>query len=355
MTDTAEQNTSDAHVEEFVLARPHRSEAVREVSSFLASAIVHAVLLVVLALISLSISESAPAMLLNASIDGEEEVDLESLQAELDFTPEELERLATLPSDLLDPGMAAWGEMSIEAPDVQTATVTAARAFELELAGMGGETGQGLAGLGDGKGSASFFGVKASGTKFVFVVDGSKSMNRGKWEACQYELLSAVRRLSHYQRFFVILFARNSCNMFGGKEPERFCVPASAENVRRLERWLRSFELELGTKPHESMVAAMAMQPSAIYLLSDGQFKDATEEFLDKNNRTKEDFTEKIVPRVAVHTIGFFSRDGEELLGRIAKENGGTYKFVPPPQNFKQRGKKAGGGKKPGQGSAKRK
>jgi len=305
-------------------------------------------------LISLTISEPSTTMLLNASIDGEEEVDLEGLLTEVDFEPDELERLATLPSDLLDPGAATLGEMSSEVPTAQMAAVAASAAIEVEMAGFLGETGKALAEMGGGKGSASFFGVQAGGTKFIFVVDGSKSMNRGKWIACQYELLGAVRRLSHYQRFFVILFAKNSYKMFGGEQPERFCVPASRENIQRLERWLRSFELELGTKPYESMKAAMAMHPSAIYLLSDGQFNDPTEEFLEENNRTKEDFTDKTGPKVTVHTIGFFSRNGEELLGRIAEENGGTYKFVPPPQGFKQRGGK-GGGKKPGQGGVKTK
>jgi hypothetical protein len=160
----------------------------------------------------------------------------------------------------------------------------------------------------------------------------------------------------------VILFAKNSFKMFGGKEPERFCIPATPENIERLARWLESFELELGTKPYESIKAALAMHPSAIYLLTDGQFNDPTEEFLEENNRTKEDFTERMVPKAAVHTIGIFSRNGETLLKRIAEDNGGTYQYVPPPPDFKQGGGKSKGGgqgrspgKRPGQGGTKKK
>ena len=38
------------------------------------------------------------------------------------------------------------------------------------------------------------------------------------------------------------------------------------------------------------------------------------------------------VPRVTVHTIGFHSRHGQRVLQRIAKEHGGRYVFVPPPE-----------------------
>ena len=72
-----------------------------------------------------------------------------------------------------------------------------------------------MANVGIDTGGAEFFGVKSTGSRFVFVVDGSNSMGRGtKWDDCKREMMASVNKLSPKQFFYVYLFARNSYRMF---------------------------------------------------------------------------------------------------------------------------------------------
>ena len=129
-----------------------------------------------------------------------------------------------------------------------------------------------------------------------------------------------------------MLFAGKSYRMFGN-EPEPAAVPATVENIQRLQRWLYDYELQLQTKPEESVrFAREVLVPDAIYLLTDGAFtgNDQTRRYL-RNNNFFDDPIDGRTPIVIVHTIGFFSNRGLEQLEQIAEENGGTYRYVPPP------------------------
>ena len=98
-------------------------------------------------------------------------------------------------------------------------------------------------------------------------------------------------------------------------------VPPTSENLLRVRRWLASIELGPNTLPYEAVRQAVKMQPDAIFLLSDGQFKDGGLTELILRNHS---------PKVIVHTIAFWELAGAAALQRIALESGGTFRFVPP-------------------------
>jgi hypothetical protein len=198
------------------------------------------------------------------------------------------------------------------------------------IVGDGGRTtGRGIGGEVSG---ASFFGVKAAGRKFVFIVDSSNSMRNGKFDAAKEELLYSIRRLTKEQSFYIIFFDANAERMVlpPDSEPPLLPVPATTENINRCERWVKTVENELRTDPYDAVKFAIEMVPDAIYLLTDGKFTDRgrTERYLKANNITDDPVDGK-KPRVVVHTICFWQNDGEETLKAIAKEYGGTYRFVP--------------------------
>ena len=194
-----------------------------------------------------------------------------------------------------------------------------------------GREGLGGTETGSGKGGAEFFGVKATGNKFVFVVDSSRSMIGPKWvDACN-ELLAAVERLKPNQKFYVIFFDAfahplpNPANIFQPNQP--ILMQAGKDNVALLKQFISGIQLGFETKPFMAVRMAMQLEPDAIYLLSDGEFRDGTAKFLKRNNKIKLKDRLKM-PAVVVHTIGFHSRRGQRVLRRIAKDNGGTYKYV---------------------------
>ena len=146
--------------------------------------------------------------------------------------------------------------------------------------------------------------------------------------------MTAVRRLRPYQFFYVILFASDSHRMFAQNKPEPRLVRATSENIAKLERWLYAYELELGTRPLESMKYALQLRPDAVYFLTDGKLHDDTEGYLKKKNKRQNAY-EETVPGAVVHTIGFYTNDGQAVLQRIAKQSGGGFRFVAPPPSFK--------------------
>jgi hypothetical protein len=192
--------------------------------------------------------------------------------------------------------------------------------------GKGMSSGKGVAG------GAEFFGVKASGVKFVFIVDSSNSMRGGKFDAARAELSYAVRKLSKNQLFYVIFFDQDAYRMFSLKNPEPRALPATPANIQRLDKWLPTVENELRTDPYEAVKFAMEMLPDAIYILSDGKFTDKgrTEQYLKKANAIDYPL-DGMKAKVTIHTIAFWDKAGEATLKAIAEGSGGTYRFVPKP------------------------
>ena len=200
-----------------------------------------------------------------------------------------------------------------------------------ELFGGPGRKAMGSSIGSDAKSTAQFFGVKATGRRFVFIVDSSNSMRGAKFAAAKEELMYAIRRLSKDQAFYIIFFDANSERMLlmPDREPPLLPVPATADNIQRVEYWINSVQNELKTNPFESVKFALEMVPDAIYLLTDGKFTDRgqTERFLKANNLSN-DPVDGYRPKVVIHTI-CFGQGGEETLKAIAKEYGGTYRSVP--------------------------
>lgn len=175
-------------------------------------------------------------------------------------------------------------------------------------------------GLGRG---ASFFGTYAQGGRFVYVIDSSKSMKGDRWIIARQKLLESLKSLGREQEFFVICFDEQTSLMFN-------CAPEAMEFKRvndmiieRVSRWLRSRTLGPNTMPAEALQYALAMQPDAIFVLSDGELQDNTLQILRMTNITAG--SKKQIPIHAVHLI---SEQGMETLRQLAEDNGGTFRHI---------------------------
>jgi hypothetical protein len=170
----------------------------------------------------------------------------------------------------------------------------------------------GVAGGGDG---ASFFGLKARGNSFVFVVDRSSSMAREPLAAAKAELIRALAELSGRHEFYVIFYNRNAEPLPGTQ-----LYRATPANLRMANTWINTISSSGGTDPTEAMKMALGLKPDVIWLLSDGQFSGrAVAEIRQANPGAK----------VQIHTIAFLSRSGESTLKSIAEQNRGNYRYVP--------------------------
>jgi len=317
--------------------------SIRDTPAWIVSAVVHAILVVVLAMMTY---EVAPDDAQRAPIVTDlAEEDLAQIEETLEIETA-VPKVKELNVDPLSAPLPQMGDFSeqenpLSAPEtplndastIEVGQVSAAEKFF-------GQRGAAMTRAKLPEGEAQFFGVKAGGRKFVFVVDGSKSMKgQNKWEHCKRELLYAVSRLGPRKYFYVVLFADKEYPMFGEGNIAPRPLLATPHNIERLRIWLYNFELVLKTKPYTSMKMALDMRPDAIYLLSDGMFRDQTEKFLKKNNRIDDPLVDSNYVAV-VHTIGFFDNRGQPLLQKLANENGGVYRFVAPPPKPNKRPRK---------------
>jgi hypothetical protein len=191
-----------------------------------------------------------------------------------------------------------------------------------------GEPGGGK--LGGPLGSALFFGARATGDRFVFVVDNSSSMKNGRLEMAIAELVQTVEALSARQSFYVIFVSDKTYPMFY-PEPAPTLLPATPAIKKRLTAWLPKAILASGNNREliKAMDMAATLRPDAVFLLWDGDLKyseKVRQEVMTHLTRPKQwDF--------AVHTLGMgvTSLDAEYNLIAIANAHGGTFQRINVP------------------------
>jgi hypothetical protein len=203
----------------------------------------------------------------------------------------------------------------------------------MEPAGGGGDgKGRGTGGgrKGGPVGAAMFFGTKAKGDRFVFVVDNSSSMKNGRLEMALAELVKTVESLTPKQSFYVVFVSDQTYPMFY-PQIEQALIPATSLNKKRLVEWLPKAILASG-KNRELITAmniAAQLQPQAVYLLWDGDMRYSDNVRLDV-------MTHLTAPNqwnFTVHTIGMgvTSLDAEQNLTAIAQAHGGVYRRIDVP------------------------
>lgn len=307
----------------------------RVTPSWLVSLAVHLLLLVFLALLTVTTEPKLLATIIDAAFETEAPI----LEQVTELTLEPLEDVPSvaadagagevLVSEVTEVGGDATTGVAVTEGDLQVDSVS-------DVGGLFSGDGVGMKDAGSGalKG-AEFFGVKAAGKKFVFVVDSSNSMKNGKFDAAKIELEYAIRKLSPEQLFYVVFFDHNAEKMLlpPDTEPPTNVVPATYANVNAFVEWMGTVKNELKTNPYEAVKFALSLQPDAIYILSDGKFTDRgqTVRFLESENVINDPITGDR-PRAVIHTIAFWQRDGEEAMQAIAKKHQGTYRFVPQPR-----------------------
>lgn len=181
---------------------------------------------------------------------------------------------------------------------------------------------------------AEFFGVKATGNTFVYVVDSSPSMRRdGAFEKAKQEMMRSLTSMKPQQRYFINFFGKEIDPMTTKSGTvEKFPVHANPENISQTIDWMRQVQVQKdGWPPNEALAQAIAMQPDGIFLLFDGDTKVDVAKFLRRENRT-DDILSAGEPKVAIHVVHFFQEEFQKQMKQVAEENGGTYRFVPRPE-----------------------
>ena len=225
------------------------------------------------------------------------------------------------PLEITEPTEAESAESPAPTETVRAESVTAPNLMEsISGAAIKPPASAATSGTGKAKPTAkpAFFGSKVTAVDYVFVIDNSNSMTKGRFETALNELLIAVNQLTAKQRFYVIFYSDTAYPLFHPR-PAEGLINATTRNKQRLRAWLETVQLCLKTNGKEAISAAFALKPDVIFVLGDGAFTDKASNF----------FAARPQKQIPLHTLGMEVKESDAVaFKKLAKSNGGTYKDV---------------------------
>jgi hypothetical protein len=170
-----------------------------------------------------------------------------------------------------------------------------------------------------GGATTTFFGVPAQGQRIVYVLDRSCSMGlQGALTAARHELEASLARLPATAWFQVIEYNTSAAPLLGGKT----LLPATPENIGLATAALEALAPARGTLHLEALLMALALQPDAIYFLTDA----------DELNPTDcAQVTRANAGTSMIHTfeLTIANRGHPDMpMQRLARDNHGTYQAI---------------------------
>ena len=290
-------------------------------SSFLFSLAFHTLALLLLSLVLIHSTGKTLIMLELLSSPDVEQYD--GIVAEVDLSINDLEELVAASEQ--DPFDSAFGDDDGDQSVIE-------KSPDSGIAGGG----NGTHGKGDGQ-SAKFFGMRAVGNKFVYVLDHSGSMayestdvkdyRVSRFDVARLELINSVESLRPHQEFYVVLFSAGMEQMFNKNALVPTPVKATPENKARLKEWLWQDQAVGGTDPRSSLKMAFKMNPDAIFMLSDGEFRDEKRD----GNPLAIDITRKQIEEespIRINSIALEDDASKANMEELSTVSGGQFKFV---------------------------
>jgi von Willebrand factor type A domain len=308
----------------------HRSNFEKRASSavaFMTSFTIHLVVLIIVASIAFTIGKESHGVMLDADIGNSVEVGFDEVDVVAVESPIELPEVKQL-----EP-MAAPSLANLEVSSTVAMKPTDSGPsldLALDSSSASGGTGSSNGGSGEAANSlsstmkkrgAAFFGAYAEGKRFIFVLDSSRSMLQDdRWTYACNQLIDSLNGLQPEQEFYVICFDIETTYLFNIPPSRAKFFKSDEKTLPRVKRWLRTHELGRATMPAQALQNALALEPDAIFLLSDGELQDNSVAML----RTINGFS-SAYRQIPIHTVHLFSDEGRETLQLIARENSGTF------------------------------
>jgi Mg-chelatase subunit ChlD len=194
-----------------------------------------------------------------------------------------------------------------------------AAAAEPEKHAAAGKTLQGSPGE---KAQVSLFGVKAEGSKFVYVLDRSGSTEGKLLAAAKAEILASIEKIDDVHQFQLVVYNERP-KAYNPAGPNGQLAFGTDANRAEAKRFLGTIAADGGTDHMAALSMAIRMRPDVIFLLTDGDKPVVTARELERVDR--------LGPGITIHTIQFGEGDHADAkgwMGKLAKQSGGEYRYV---------------------------
>jgi hypothetical protein len=168
--------------------------------------------------------------------------------------------------------------------------------------------------------ASSFFGCGGSGVRIVYVVDHSGSL-LDNFDFLRAEVKRSVDNLLPVQQFAVVAFAEDA-QILGPPTLQRATNDAKHALDTQLDQLKGQGQNDDQLPPFQhALEKAFALKPQLIYFLTDGAFDPKLDAIVARLNANH---------KVRINTLAFVQSDPhyEAQLKALARNNGGTYKFV---------------------------
>lgn len=175
-----------------------------------------------------------------------------------------------------------------------------------------------------GQGQTPFFGIRDSGTRFVYVVDKSGSMsNHGAMRVAKAELLASLNTLDATQQFQIVFYSNHPVVM-STPRGDATLLWATDINKTLARQFVSGVQPDGGTDHMPALIRALKLNPDVIFFLTDAEEPRLSAGQLDRIRRLNGS-------RARIHCIEFGTGpklgNVENFLQKLARENGGSYRY----------------------------
>jgi len=239
----------------------------------------------------------------------------------------ELERFAdinltALPvTPALAPGQEQSAAQSGVAQPGGASAADLAEAFQPSVgigAGIGNQTGEA---------TVQFFGQGGTGTRFVYVLDRSASMEGTPIRVAKAELIRSLNSLEEHHQFNIIYYSgRNNWQLW---QSGRRLLFATEQNKQNATRFVESIMADGGTRHFEPLMEAIRHRPDVIFFLTDGEVQDdLTPVELSNIDRENSRFGRGAQIHVIQFGSGGLFDSPSRSLQRLATDNHGEHQYI---------------------------
>ena len=172
------------------------------------------------------------------------------------------------------------------------------------------------------KAQVSLFGVKAEGSKFVYVLDRSGSTEGKLLAAAKAQILASIEKIDDVHQFQLVVYNEHP-KAFNPAGPNGHLAFGTDANRAEVKKFLGTIEADGGTDHAAALSMAIRLRPDVIFLLTDGD-----KPLLGARDLARID---RIGPGITIHTIQFGDgphRNANSWMGKLAHQSGGEYTYV---------------------------